>query len=107
MYFIDIALSDHKFNVKLNNQEAYKSINIVYTGRLDSNRRNPQSALEIFEKLKKQNIQVDFYSRDDCESLIKEFEKKSSGKIARRGLISHEDSLVKIGESNFLLSIGN
>ncbi|RPA60682.1 hypothetical protein EF384_04350 [Aerococcus agrisoli] len=107
MEFVDIPLLTNRFNTKLNNQEASKSIKIIYTGGLDSNRRNPQSALEIFGKLIKQNIQLDFYSRGDCESLIKEFEKKTSGKIARRGLISHEDSLVKIRESNFLLSIGN
>lgn len=110
MEFVDIPLLT-KNNDEAKNEMDFISENqllkVVYTGGLDSNRRNPRNALAVFSKLNISNLNVSFYSRGDCENIIKEFEEKTNGKIERKGLVSHEESLNKIKESNFLLSIGN
>ena len=106
MDYIDIPLLKENKSFQDDTKEK-KNINIIYTGTLNSTIRNPRYACEILKEVNVESLQVDFFSQGDTEKLLMEFQKNSNGKIRRNGLISHEESLSRINEASFLLSIGN
>lgn len=96
----------NKINVtNLNNE----SINIVYTGMLYKDIRNPTYLLKIMEKiLIKQNIHLHFYgSENDCKEILKVYKKRHNDNIHLHGLVSKKQANEAISNADFLINIGN
>ena len=84
----------------------HESILITYAGALTTHLRNPEYAcrclLEVSLVVK---LKVDFYSRGNCDSIIKNYEKKGDFKL--NDYIPHALLHEKLSQSDVLLSIGN
>ncbi|QQP69551.1 hypothetical protein JHE06_07970 [Carnobacterium sp. CS13] len=92
----------NKDEMKFNKEK----INCVYTGTLDKNMRNPKFVCDILSK-RNDNINLHFYSRGNCESMLTEFQNKTNNQIQSHGKVSAESSLNAMNESDILISIGN
>lgn len=88
----------------------YNVIQILYSGTLSKDTRSPEYAisviLELSERMDKQ-IETNFYSKGNCEAMLEKAESVSSGIIKRRGYVSLQQLDEAVGDTDFLLSIGN
>ena len=81
-------------------------INFFYTGTIKKSHRNPEKLLNIIRMLSNENYRFHFYSRGDCEGMIREFAEQDC-RIIQHGYVS-VDELDKASRGvNFYLSIGN
>ena len=83
-------------------------IDIVYSGRLYEDIRNPRFTLELFEEVLKHNRQVrlHFYG-DGCEEILYEFKSKMGEQLVIHGSVSREEIFEIHKGANMLLNIGN
>lgn len=103
MRFSDFPLIKSSFyteNVNFENNE------VVYTGNLDLNMRNPKYACKIFSSLKIDNLRLNFYSAGNCEHIIEDY-KNTSSNIYQHGFVTHTESMDAIKKAKFLVNIGN
>lgn len=102
MYFSDFPLYKpcKKIGIKR------KSFQIVYTGYLHKNLRNPRPALEcLCHVLNK--FTLHFYSRGDCDDIIEEYKKNYPNHIINHGFVTYNEAQNAIYNADILLSIGN
>ena len=80
----------------------------VYTGALSHTGRNPKYVCEIFTAINGHcPMKLHFYSRGDCESLIKSYEELSGKSILRHGYVDKPEATNAISNAKVLISIGN
>lgn len=85
-----------------------EKLNFMYTGALDLGFRNPQYFCELFKIISETKpIQMMFFSRGNCESMISRYEKSTSGRIKGCGYIDQNDMEIIRDSSDYLISIGN
>lgn len=83
-------------------------VRMVYSGALSQSFRSPESLIRIIEELSKSmKIECLFFSRGDCEDILRAAEKRSDGVIKRMGYVSQEELAQYTERADFLLSIGN
>lgn len=83
-------------------------LRFIYTGALDLGFRNPKYLCElILEYSRNHNIEMSFYSRGNCENLLKSFETISNGQIKRYGYVEPAEVERSRNNADFLVSIGN
>jgi len=100
-------LENHNINQK-KKINSKKEISMIYAGTLYRNLRNPSFMLSsLIEVLKEREINVDIYGSGDCDDIVQNAIIKSNYKIKSNGMISHDDVLKKIYNTDVLLSIGN
>ena len=83
-------------------------INLVYTGALGFEYRNPKYLCDLFLSIP--NIEVyklHFYSRGNSESMLEKYQMNSLGKIVRHGYVDVKTSISAICSASILISIGN
>lgn len=103
--FVDIpVLVEHNLFPK----ESFDgSVKFFYTGVLDKNYRSPLKALNCLSGLSENNKwQIHFYSRGNCEGILKEWAEKNP-LIYQHGYVSQEELNRELSEADVLLSIGN
>ena len=95
-------------NNKSINENRNKYINLVYTGALMKNLRNPEYLCKSISKINRfSSIKLNFYSRGDCEGMLKEFEKQTGCGIISHGYVDMNKSIEAINDADILISIGN
>lgn len=101
----DIFTINTKKGENLNSSEFQR---IVYAGSLISIRFSPVMVINVVEELIKQvDIQVEFYSRGDCEQMLIEAESRTNGAIQPRGYVPQDELNSILANADFLISIGN
>lgn len=103
--FVDIPVLNKP---ELPSKENYDGpVQFFYTGILDKSYRSPLKALHCLSALSEQNDwQVHFYSRGNCEELIKKWTEKNP-QICQHGYVSQDELNRELSEADFLLNIGN
>lgn len=85
-----------------------KKIVLVYTGKLYKSFRSPEYIADLVSKLPNfSDIVFEFYSRGDCDSVLKAFERKTEGQIVNKGYVSQEELDGVFARADFLVDIGN
>lgn len=103
--FADIPLfAKNNYQGENTNEEITK---LVYTGSLDTKRRNPSYLCDIIKQINCGTYRMFFYSIGDCESMLQNYEKLTNGIIASKGFVDHKQSLHIINSANVLINIGN
>ena len=83
-------------------------INIVYTGALGYEYRNPKYLCDLFLSIPNiDSYKLHFFSRGNSESLLENYSQISSGKIVRHGYVDVKTSINAICNASILVSIGN
>lgn len=89
-------------------KENKDSIDLIYTGGLTLNGRNPEYLCKVFLRLRENNnCKLHFYSRGNAETVIEKYQRLSSGGIIRYGYVERERAVNAILSSDVLVSIGN
>ena len=100
---VDEGIVDHS-------SDHQDEIKILYSGTLSRDTRSPAYAITLIKELTQitdTRITVDFYSRGNCETMIKEAETVSGGVIKQRGYVTLQQLNEAVGNTDLLLSIGN
>jgi glycosyltransferase involved in cell wall biosynthesis len=85
-----------------------ENVNFVYTGRILKHIASSSYATALFDKLNKNKQYIlHYFSAGDEEDMIKEYERKSLGKIIAHGLVPHEQIPIIQKSADVLVSIGN
>lgn len=86
------------------------NIKVVYSGILNKGMRSPEYSISLVKELNKQpeiSLELNFYSRGNCESMLEAAQRETGGKIKQRGYVSLEELNAAVAETDVLLSIGN
>ena len=103
--FVDIPVLNEPVVPQRKNYDS--PVQFFYTGILDKGYRSPLKALNCLSELSEQNDwQVHFYSRGNCEKILKEWAEKNP-RICQHGYVSQEELNRKLSEADILLNIGN
>jgi hypothetical protein len=85
-----------------------KYINLVYTGALSFELRNPKYLCDSFVNINSNRLyRLHFYSRGNCETMIEEYQRKTEGLIIRYGYVEMQESMAAICAADILISVGN
>lgn len=85
-----------------------EKIRFVYTGALVEDYRSPRYLIRLVIELSKHiDICCDFYSRGNCENILKQAEKDNPKIICSKGYIEQEKMEAVMSDADFLISIGN
>lgn len=103
--FVDIPVLDEQ---GLPPKKSFDSTaKFFYTGILDTGYRSPLKALNCLSELSEHNDwQIHFYSRGNCEQILKEWAEKNP-RICQHGYVSKEVLNRELSEADILLNIGN
>lgn len=83
-------------------------VRFVYTGALVEDYRSPRYLIRLVNELSKHiDICCDFYSRGNCENILKQAEKDNPKTICSKGYIEQEKMEDVMSDADFLISIGN
>ena len=86
----------------------HNRILLAYFGTLTRDVRNPDYLIKVLEMmLDKLDMTCEFYSRGNCEDILAEAEKRSSGLIKAKGYVAPDEVIRIQNITDFLLSIGN
>ena len=93
-------------------QETVSTINdvtrIIFTGAIVKERNSPEYAIKLIEQLADEmKIRCDFYSRGNCEELIKEKSIECPDIFRRMGYVPQEELKAAIQTADMFLSIGS
>lgn len=81
---------------------------MIYAGALIQAFRSPAYLMELMIALsKKVEVECSFYSRGNCEEMIKEKAKQFPEIIRQMGYVSQEELAIATQKADFLISIGN
>ena len=83
---------------------------IMYSGILNSKMRSPEYVISLINRyvaLFGENIELNFFSRGNCENLLEIAQNESNGVIRKRGYVSLDELNKEVSSTDFLLSIGN
>lgn len=85
-----------------------KKITMIYTGLLNMDYRPPNELIRLLKQIAERvEIECFFFSRGDCEDILRQAEIETKGLIKRMGYVS-QDTLSEYKEkADFLLDIGN
>lgn len=84
-----------------------KKINFVYTGVVDKEIRNPEFAINLFQKISKAyDLAVHFYTLGSAEQIIEEYAQKDTCIVAH-GQVDSQTAHSAMISSDFLISLGN
>lgn len=85
------------------------TIKCVYSGVLTKNYRSPEYLLALVSGVKNLiHIQIDFYSRGDCEEMLHDYEDNIlKDTVFCHGYIPKEELDAETGKADVLISIGN
>lgn len=101
---------DSKKECEASIDEAFRDNQIVmiYSGHLSSDYRPPFKLIEFIKQISKQiDVQCFFFSRGDCEDILRQAEIDTNGVIKRMGYVSQEVLSTYTSRADFLLDIGN
>lgn len=83
-------------------------VKFVYTGALVEDYRSPRYLIEIVKELAKHiDICCDFYTRGNCENILKQEENNHPGVICSKGYVEQDKMEGVMTDADFLISIGN
>lgn len=85
-------------------------IQILYSGTLSEDTRSPVYSIRLIDALAKQfdrRVELNFYSRGNCEGLLEKAERETKGVIQKRGYVSLGVLNEAVANADFMLSIGN
>lgn len=85
-------------------------VKILYSGILTARMRSPEYAITLMKELIRQGAvkaEMNFYSRGNCEDMLEEAQRETEGAVHQHGYVSLEELNAAVGETDFLLSIGN
>lgn len=85
-------------------------LRILYSGTLNREMRSPEYAIKLLQVLSEQlekRLEINFFSKGNCESILEKAEKDSIGVIRKRGYVSLQELNEAVGDTDMLLSIGN
>lgn len=80
---------------------------ILYTGALQVNLKNPATFLEIFSKCCVENMKLTFVGPSNCDDIIKEAQTKMNTIIEQCAPVSHDVAVNLMKQADFLLNIGS
>lgn len=96
-----------KGHVTTKNKEGGK-VRFVYTGALVEDYRSPGYLIRLVNELSKHiDVCCDFYSRGNCENILRQAEKDNPKAICSKGYIEQEKIEDVMSDADFLISIGN
>lgn len=102
---VDIPILKNAGNIINKNNSDF--IDFFYTGILDQNYRSPKRLLDCFcELTKRYNWRVHFYSRGNCEDMLRNSAMEHPG-IRQHGYVSVEVLDIELASAAILLNIGN
>ena len=87
-----------------------ENVTIMYSGILNRKMRSPEYAISLINSyvtLFGENIELNFFSRGNCEEILEIAQNESNGVIRRHGYVSLEELNKEVSATDFLLSIGN
>lgn len=85
-----------------------EGVHIIFTGALVRNRNSPEYAIRLIEGLSsKMEVQCEFYSRGNCEDMLKEKSIEHPDIFRQRGYVSQEELKGAIKNADMFLSIGS
>ena len=87
-----------------------ENVTIMYSGILNRKMRSPEYAISLINRyvtLFGENIELNFFSRGNCEEILEIAQNESNGVIRRHGYVSLEELNKEVSATDFLLSIGN
>lgn len=85
-------------------------IKVLYSGILNTRTRSPEYPVSLIKELNQQgiaNVELNFYSRGDCEEMLEKEQQKTNGSIRKHGYVSLNELNLAVAETDCLLSIGN
>lgn len=83
-----------------------KKINIVYTGTLYSSSRNPNYILDLFTRIKREDVALTFIGNSDCEKIFKLKNTFFQGDINYFPHLEHNRILEVLNDADIFLNIG-
>lgn len=110
MEFVDIPLLQNKYPQKAMKKfkNTSNGVTLLYSGGLSLQGRNPQYLCELILEMNKINdFSLDFYSRGNCENLIRDYAIKSNSKIKQFGYVDRSVIIEAMESVDVLISIGN
>lgn len=106
--FVDIPYIE---KIRKNNFELLEkssSSNYIYAGALIKNMRNPEYTCKVFkEYLKEKKENLIFYSRGDCEEILKKYQLLSNNKIISKNYIKKDEMDKLVIAAKAIITIGN
>ncbi len=82
-------------------------VRFIYAGKLMRHFRSPEYLLKVFSEIKKSiNLELDFFSNGDCESIIEEYA-HNNGYIQQFGYVDKATLTNAIDGCDYLINIGN
>lgn len=100
--------SKKKCEICIDRTSCNDQIVMVYSGHLSSCYRPPFKLIEVIKQISKQmDVKCFFFSRGDCEDVIRQAEKDTNGTIKHMGYVSQDVLLSYTDMADFLLDIGN
>lgn len=110
MVFLDIPLlinrSGHQEACKCERQQSKDTINVLYTGSLFYNSRNPSFVLELFKRLYRKDISLTIVGESDCVQLFSEMDRLYDGELNYYGHVPHDEVQGQLSKADFFLNIG-
>lgn len=101
---VDLPLLENKFQ---SCEKFSDKIVFLYAGLLDSRYRSPDVLLNLFKvNAEKENWQLHFYTKGNCENTIKKFA-TADKRVLQHGYVSAEELDRRIENADILISIGN
>ncbi len=80
---------------------------LVYMGTLFKSFRNPDYMYRLFVKVnEKDDYNLHFYTRGDCESSVINYQKKTNGSVVRHGFVEHSEVDNIYANAHYLINLG-
>ena len=90
-----------------NKRECNEVRQILYTGALQVDLKNPQFFLDILSHCKADNIKVTFVGPSNCGEIVKAARKKLKNSVEQKDPVPHEQAIELMKNADILLNIGS
>lgn len=80
-----------------------EKVNIVYKRALEKTLRSPKYVCDLFREIYEQQYELNFYSRENCQYMLVEYQEITGGKIKVNWFVDREKCLEIINNAEFII----